>query len=107
VVNPKLEASMNVRRVLTIVALAVICALSTPTSESEAQAACYYDPVTITQHYWPNSCGPGAPPWSICNHVITLVGETGVDCDGNDVSWGYATNYMVTYRHEWCWICIE
>lgn len=99
---------MNVRRVFTIVVLAVICALATPTSESEANAACYYPWVQITQHYWPNSCGPGAPPGSICNHVITLVGETGVDCSGNDVSWGYATNYMVTYRWEWCEpVCVD
>jgi hypothetical protein len=93
---------MNHRRALTIIVLAVICALATPTRESEANAACFYPSVRITQHYWPNSCGPSAPPGSICNQVVTLVGETGLDCDGNDVSWGYATNYMVTYRRIWC-----
>jgi hypothetical protein len=41
-----------------------------------------------------------------CNYVSGLVvGETGVDCDGNSVSWGYATNYMVTYRKIWCEPC--
>ena len=93
---------MTHRRALTIIVLAVVCALATPTSESEANAACFYPSVRITQHYWSNSCGPGAPGGSICNNVITLVGETGVDCEGNDVSWGYATNYMVTYRRIWC-----
>jgi hypothetical protein len=93
---------MNFRRVLVILVLAVICVLATPTPESEANAACFYPFVRIKQHYWPNSCGPSAPPGSICNQVITLVGETGVDCDGNDISWGYATNYMVTYRRIQC-----
>jgi hypothetical protein len=93
---------MSFRRVLTTLVLAVVCALATPTPESEANAACYYPFVRITQHYWNNSCGPAAPPGSICNQVITLVGETGVDCDGNDISWGYATNYMVTYRRIQC-----
>ena len=93
---------MNLRRVLTIFVLAATCALATPTRQSEANAACFYPFVRIKQHYWPNSCGPSAPPGSICNDVITLVGETGVDCDGNDVSWGYATNYMVTYRRIQC-----
>ena len=93
---------MNVRRVLTILVLAVICALATPTSESAAGATC--EPfVIIEQHYWHNSCGPGGG--TICNDVITLVGETGVDCDGNSVDWGYETNYMVTYRKIWCEPC--
>jgi len=91
---------MNFRRVLTIFVLAVICALATPTQESEANAACQYPFVRIKQHWWPNSCGPNGG--TICNDVITLVGETGVDCDGNDVSWGYASNYGVTYRRIWC-----
>lgn len=93
---------MNVRRVLIILSLAVICAAATPTSESEADAACFYPFVRIKQHWWKNSCAPDAPSGSICNDVITLVGEEGVDCDGNDVSWGYVTNYGVTYRKIWC-----
>jgi len=94
---------MRVRHVLTILALAVICVLGTPTAESEAHAC---DPfVLVKQHYWSNSCGPAAPPGSICNNVVTLVGEEGVNCDGNSVSWGYATNYMVTYRKIWCEPC--
>jgi hypothetical protein len=93
---------MIFRRVLSILGLAVVCALATPTSESEANAACQYPFVRIQQHWYSNSCGPGAPPGSICNDVVTLVGERGVDCYGNDVSWGYETNYMVTYRKIWC-----
>jgi hypothetical protein len=95
---------MRVRRALTILILAVICVLATPTAESEANASC--DPfVLVQQHYWHNSCGPAAPSGSICNDVITLVGEVGVDCDGNSVSWGYVTNYMVKYRKIWCDPC--
>ncbi|HEX7150304.1 MAG TPA: hypothetical protein VF618_02365 [Thermoanaerobaculia bacterium] len=93
---------MLLRRAVTILVLAVTCALATPTRQSEAEAACFYPFVRIKQHYWHNSCGPSAPAGSICSDVITLVGETGVDCDGNDVSWGYATNYMVTYRRINC-----
>ena len=93
---------MNVRRVLAILVLAIVCVLATPTPESEANAACVYPFVRIKQHYWHNSCDPGAPHGSICSDVITLVGEEGVDCDGNDISWGYVTNYMVTYRRIWC-----
>jgi hypothetical protein len=93
---------MNLRRVLTIVALALICALSTPTRESEANATCQYPFVRIKQHWWPNSCGPEGQPGDICNQVVTLVGEEGLDCDGNDVSWGYVTNYGVTYRKIFC-----
>ena len=93
---------MSVRRVLTILILAIVCVLATPTPESEANAACFYPFVRIKQHYWHNSCDPGAPHGSICSDVITLVGEEGVDCDGNDISWGYFTNYRVTYRRIWC-----
>lgn len=93
---------MNFRRVIIILVVAVICVLSTPTRETEAKAACWYPFVRVKQHYWNNSCGPAAPPGSICNQVITLVGEEGVDCDGNDISWGYITNYMVTYRRIQC-----
>jgi len=92
---------MSVRRLLSILALAVVCALATPTSESEAHAC---DPfVFVEQHYWHNSCGPGGG--TFCNDVVTLVGEVGVDCDGNSVSWGYVTNYMVTQRKIWCDPC--
>jgi hypothetical protein len=93
---------MKVRRALTILGLAALCALSTPTSESEANAACFYPFVRVKQHWSSNSCGPNPPPGSICNDVVTLVGEEGVDCDGNDISWGYVTNYNVTYRKIWC-----
>jgi hypothetical protein len=91
---------MHIRRVLTILVIAVTCAFATPTAQSEAHAC---DPfVLVKQHWWHNSCGPEGRPGDICNDVITLVGEEGVDCDGNSVSWGYVTNYHVTYRKIWC-----
>lgn len=91
---------MNSRRVLIILVIAVICAVATPTSESEVKACHQYPSVLIKQHWWPNSCGPAGG--TICNDVVTLVGEEGDDCDGNSVSWGYVTNYGVTYRKIWC-----
>lgn len=90
------------RRVLVIFVLAVICAVATPTAQSEANASC--EPfVLVKQHWWPNSCGPQGG--TICNDVVTLVGEEGVDCDGNSVNWGYVTNYGVTWRKIWCDPC--
>jgi hypothetical protein len=93
---------MAVRRALIILVIATICALATPSRESEAHAACQYPFVLVKQHWWSNSCGPEGRPGDICNQVLTLVGEEGVDCDGNSVNWGYVTNYHVTYRKIWC-----
>jgi hypothetical protein len=45
----------------------------------------------LAQFVWPRSTSR-----LHLHDVITLVGETGVDCEGNSVSWGYATNYMAT-----------
>lgn len=64
-----------IRRVLTILGLAMICALATRTTEPEANAACQDPFVRVTQHWWPNSCGPNPQPGAICNNVVTLVGR--------------------------------
>lgn len=92
---------MKVRRALAVLIIAVICVAATPTSESNANAYCFYPRVRVTQYWYPNSCGPGPhPPWTICNDVLTLAGESGVDCDGNAWSWGdtnpslYQTHYF-------------
>src|SRR5688500_12925889 len=53
---------MNIRRVLIIFSLAVLCALATPTSESEANAACTYPFVRITQYWADQECGQVTRP---------------------------------------------
>jgi hypothetical protein len=95
---------MSFRRAVIILFIAVLCALATPTKQSEAKAACFYPFVRITQYWYPNSCG-GQPyyPGQICNDVLTLAGESGVDCDGNAWSWGNNSSSLYkTYRREWC-----
>ena len=90
---------MKIRRVLIIVSLAVVCALATPTSESEANAACTYPFVRITQYWGAPDCEHGNP----CPDVLVLVGESGLNCDGIDVSWGITNpNLYQTIRKEWC-----
>jgi hypothetical protein len=90
--------SMKSRRALIIFILAAVCLLATPTSESEANAACTYPFVRITVYWGQNQCG-----YPICTDVLVVVGESGIDCDGNAWSWGNTNpNLYQTYRKEWC-----
>lgn len=95
---------MKFRRALMIMLIALICVLSTPTQQSEAEAACYYPLARTTQYWYTNSCG-GQPyyPGQVCNDVLVLAGESGVDCDGNTWSWGNTSSHLYkTYHFEQC-----
>lgn len=89
---------MKLRQALLVAAIAGICAISTPTQESRAEAACFYPRVRVTQ-YWETQTCPGSP---VCNHVEVLVGESGTDCDGTPWSWGNTTAPTRTYYWEQC-----
>lgn len=88
---------MNLRRVLSIAVLSAICALATPTRESIASAGCFIPKVQVTQYWYTESCSGG-----YCLHVLTLAGESGVDCDGNPWSWGDTSPSYRTYHLEAC-----
>ena len=95
---------MRARRAAVVLIIAAVCAVATPTSESTANAYCFYNFAMTTQYWYPNSCGPGPhPPWTICNDVLTLAGESGVDCAGNAWSWGDTNPALYqTHSHEMC-----
>lgn len=95
---------MRVRRAAVVLIIATIFAVATPTSESTANAYCYYNIAVTTQYWYPNSCGPGPqPPGTICNHVLTLAGESGIDCAGNAWSWGDTDpDLYQTHSYEVC-----
>jgi hypothetical protein len=90
---------MKFRRALIICSLTALCALATPTSESEANAACTYPFVRITQYWADQQCEQGTP----CPDVLVVVGESGIGCDGVAWSWGNTSSHLYqTYRKEWC-----
>ncbi len=95
---------MRARRAAVVLIIATICAVATPTSESNANANCYYNLAWTTQYWYPNSCGPGPhPPGTICNDVLTLAGESGVDCAGNAWSSGDTNPALYqTHSYEVC-----
>jgi hypothetical protein len=88
---------MKLRRAVIITVIAALCALATPTRESIANAACWTPKVRVTQYWYTQSCSG-----NICLHVLTLAGESGVDCDGNAWSWGDTSPSYRTYRLESC-----
>jgi hypothetical protein len=88
---------MKIRQSIIITLIAIACAIGTPTTESNAEAACFYPKVRITQYWYTQSCSG-----NICLHVLTLAGESGVDCDGNAWSWGDTSPSYRTYRFEDC-----
>ena len=88
---------MKFRQAVLIALIAAVCVVATPTRESVAEAACWYPKVRITEYWYTESCSG-----DVCLHVLTLAGESGVDCDGNAWSWGDTSPSYRTYRLESC-----
>ena len=88
---------MKIRQAVIITLIAAVCAIATPTQQSVAEAACFYPKTRITEYWYTESCSG-----NVCLHVLTLAGESGVDCDGNAWSWGDTSPSYRTYRLESC-----
>jgi hypothetical protein len=88
---------MKLRQAVIIALIAAVSVVATPTRESVAEAACFYPKVRVTQYWYTQSCSG-----NICNHVLVLAGESGVDCDGNAWSWGDTSASYRTYHLESC-----